>query len=892
MKRTPLAIPSEIFNRDYFTRALVSSHQKPAKVKETIERVNDYFHQQFQQGANIRQLVWGRAAFIDQLLECLWQLYEWDEDISLNAVGGYGRGELHPHSDIDILILMRNGNVDSYEQQITELITLLWDCKLNIGHSVRSASECLSEAENDITIATSLMESRTIAGPADILQTTTEHVEQNSWPSHEFFKAKWREQTKRHSKHGNSEYNLEPNVKSSPGGLRDIQMIGWIAKRHYKAACIDDLLTHGFLIKDELKALNEGLDYLWRVRYALHMITGRGEDRLLFDHQRTLAKMFGFDDNDTRLAVEGFMHQYYRWAITLGQLNDLLIQHFDESILRASEQETLIEINERFRIRSGHIEVTHNKVFEQTPAALMEVFLLMAQFEAIDGARATTIRLIRQNTHLIEDSFRSDPGIAENFMALLRCKQKVALQLRRMLRFGVLEEYLPEFKAIIGQMQHDLFHIYSVDAHTMVVVKNLRRFHYPKFQKRFPVAAEAVRRMEQVELLYIAGLYHDIAKGRGGDHSELGVEDVTRFAQRHNLSKKDTNLVAWLVHHHLLMSSVAQRKDISNPDVIRDFAMVVGSELRLDYLYALTVADINGTNPTLWNSWRASLLRQLYAETKRALRRGLENPADKEEWIEETQQQASTQLQHLGFDNTEIKTLWEGFGEEYFLRETVSDIVWHTEAIANHSDKTAPLILLKESSERDNEGATQIFVYTKDRTTLFALITASLEQLDLNVMDARLYSSGDGHTLDTFYVLDADNEPLGDNPERIAHIKAQLSEQLQQDKRYLDIISRRTPRQMRLFSIPTSTSFFNDETLGLSVLEIITPDRPGLLARIGKIFVDFDVQLQNAKITTLGERVEDVFFITDNQQQPVSDQTLAENIQAAIRKELDEQALS
>ncbi|MCR8923966.1 [protein-PII] uridylyltransferase [Dasania sp. GY-MA-18] len=890
MNKLPLAIPSDIFDREHFLCAVKSARQPLPLFKDSIARVTDYFHQQFQQGSDIRQLIWGRAHYIDQLLQCAWQLFDWPDSISLNAVGGYGRGELHPHSDIDLLILINEQAEQDCQQAIGEFVTLLWDMKLNIGHSVRSLQECFEQAEQDITIATSLLESRTLAGPPAMLAKAVSNTEQHSWPSHAFFRAKWREQIKRHSKHGNSEYNLEPNVKSSPGGLRDVQMIGWIAKRHFNAQAMDDLVERGFLLKPELNSLNQGLDFLWRVRYALHMVTGRAEDRLLFDHQRTLAKMFGFEDDDIRLAVEGFMQQYYRWAITLGQLNDLLIQYFDETILRASEDETIIDINPRFRVRNGHIEVTHNQVFAQTPAALMEVFLLIAQSPNIDGLRATTIRLIREYAATIDDDFRSDPQIAEYFMALLRCKEKVALQLRRMLRFGVLEMYLPEFKAIIGQMQHDLFHIYSVDAHTMEVVKNLRRFHYPKFQKRFPVAARIVQRMEQVELLYIAGLYHDIAKGRGGDHSELGVADVTRFAQRHKLSKKDTNLVAWLVQHHLLMSSVAQRKDISSPDVIRDFANVVGSQRRLDYLYALTVADINGTNPSLWNSWRASLLRQLYTETTGALRRGLENPADKHEWIEETQTSAMEKLLGLGFSEEKIHGLWSGVGEEYFLRESVEDIVWHTEAIAQSLNQNAPLILTKESGELDNEGATQIFIHTHDRPSLFALTAAALEQLNLNIMDARIYSSGDGYTLDTFYVLDADNKPIGDNPKRLAAIKQLLQEKIQNPQHYLAKISKRTPRQMRLFSIPTRTRFHNDEDLDFSVLEIITPDRPGLLARVGKIFMEHDVMLQNAKITTLGEKVEDVFFITDYQHKPITDNELAEKIQRAICKELDEQA--
>lgn len=890
MKRTPIELPLTVFDEKAFLRAIKSSQNPVPLCKETIARVTDYFHQQFQQNTSIRELVWGRAAFIDKLLQGIWQRFDWQDCISLNAVGGYGRGELHPHSDIDLLILV-DGDPEAHKNTISGFVTLLWDINLNIGHSVRTPEECFQEAERDITIATNLMESRVLTGPEQLLNKTVDKVEAECWPSNDFFRAKWDEQIKRHSKHGNSEYKLEPNIKSSPGGLRDIQMIGWIAKRHFNATRMIELVDQGFLLEREYNALNEGMDFLWRVRYALHMITGREEDRLLFDHQRTLAKMFGFIDDDIRLAVEQFMQQYYRWAIALGELNDVLMQHFDETILRACEAETVLEINPRFNVRNGHIEVANDKVFEKNPSALLEIFVLMAHTPNIDGARASTIRLIREYRYLIDENFRKDPRNTRLFMELLRSKEKVALQLRRMLRFGILGKYLPEFKAITGQMQHDLFHIYSVDAHTMEVVKNLRRFHYPKFQKRFPVAARIVRRLEKVELLYIAGLYHDIAKGRGGDHSELGVEDVTQFGIRHGLPQKDINLIAWLVRHHLLMSAVSQRKDISNPDVIRDFANIVGSEVRLDFLYALTVADINATNPSLWNSWRASLMRQLYTETKRALRRGLENPVDKDDWIKENQDSALEELENLGFSGQEIKDLWEGIGEDYFLREKVEDIVWHTEAIAQHYDRSKPMILTRESGELDSEGATQIFVHTEERDALFALISATLEQLDLSIMDARIYNSGNGYTLDTFYVLDANNEPIGDDPEHLKTIIEALKEQLSDPSDYFTIISKRTPRQMRLFSVPTKTHFNYDEALDLSILEIMTPDRPGLLARIGKIFLEFNVLIQTAKITTLGERVEDVFFITDQHHQAIKNTELAEQIQAAIRKELDEQAL-
>lgn len=894
MSEQPFSIPSNVFDPDRFLQSLKGSKSRVALCKKNIERTNDFLHQQFRQGAYIRDLIWGRARFIDQMLDGIWQLFDWgDKDnISLIAVGGYGRGELHPHSDIDLLILLSDeSSFEQHQNDISEFVTLLWDINLDIGHSVRTVEECQQEAARDITIVTNLMESRLLTGTQSLHDSVMSQVGPDKiWPSREFFRAKWDEQIARHQKHGNSEYVLEANVKNSPGGLRDIQMIGWVAKRHFGASNVEDLIKQGFLRQEEIDILNRGQDFLWRVRYALHMFAGREEDRLLFDHQRTLAKIFGYEDDNAKMAVEQFMQYYYRWALSLGELNDVLMQHFDETILRACEAEEIYEINPRFRVRNGHIEATNDKIFEKNPSALMEIFVLMGSNKNIDGARASTIRLIRDHRHLIDDKFRKDLRNRRYFMDVLRSPDQVALQLRRMLRFGVLGKYLPEFGAIIGQMQHDLFHIFSVDAHTMELIKNMRRFHYADSQKKFPVASRIVKRLPKIELLYIAGLYHDIAKGRGGNHSVLGIVDAREFCERHEVSNRDTNLVCWLVENHLRMSSVAQRKDISDPDVIRDFAVLMGDQNHLDYLYALTVADINATNPKLWNSWRASLLRQLYAETKRALRRGLENPVDKADWIADTQLAAIEQLEDLGFSESEVHTLWAKTGEDYFLREKVEDIVWHTEAIAQHDDTSKPLILLKESSDLDFEGATQIFIHTRDQANLFALMASALEQLNLNIQDARIYTSGTGFTLDTFSVLDSHGESIGDNPERIEHINQFLRNYMENADEFMTGLQRRTPRQMRLFSVPTRTTLFTDIARGHSVLEVLTPDRPGLLARIAQIFLDFDVDLQNAKIATLGERVEDVFFITDKNHNPIDDPALGDAIQRAICKDLDEQA--
>lgn len=890
-----LTIPKDVFDPELFSQSIENNKSIVSLAKAQISRTTQFLHQQFDQGCYIRKLIWARANFIDQILCCIWHTYNWADDktISLIAVGGYGRGELHPHSDIDLLILLKDEeSVTKHQQNISDFVTLLWDIKLDIGHSVRTLSESLVEAKNEITVVTNLMESRVLIGSNTLHKKMISDIDANNiWPSQQFFRAKWDEQINRHQKHGNSEYKLEANIKNSPGGLRDIQMIGWITKRHFDADQLEELVAKGFLREEELVIINRGKDFLWRVRYALHMISGREEDRLLFDHQRTLAKMFGYEDDDAKMAVEQFMQYYYRWALSLGELNDVIMQHFDETILRACEKETIYEINPRFRIRNGHIEVTNDKVFEHTPSALLEVFVLSAQNKNIDGLRASTIRLIRTHRDLIDEKFRKDPRNNHFFMEVLRSKTQVALHLRRMLRFGVLGKYLPEFGKIIGQMQHDLFHIYSVDAHTMEVVKNLRRFHYADFQKKFPVASRVVRRLPKIELLYIAGLYHDIAKGRGGDHSKLGIVDAKHFCEQHQLSKRDTNLVCWLVENHLRMSAVAQRTDISDPDVINDFAATVGDQDRLDYLYALTVADINATNPTLWNNWRASLLRQLYSETKRALRRGLENPIDKTDWIAENQSDAIEKLEDLGFTEQEVLKIWAKTGEDYFLREKVEDIVWHTEAITQHTNSDKPLILVKETSDIDVEGATQIFIHTRHQNNLFAVLAAGLEQLNLSIQDARIYNSGTGLTLDTFFVLDSNGESIGEDPTRIELIKKLLGDVIQEAKQSPGIIQRRTPRQMRLFSIPTRTTLSTDTYRDHSVLEVITPDRPGLLAKIAKIFVDYDIQLQNAKIATLGERVEDVFFIT-NKHHAIEDPVLCESIQKAICKELDEKIIT
>ncbi|MBK8289444.1 MAG: [protein-PII] uridylyltransferase [Cellvibrionales bacterium] len=878
------------FDEQRFQKALEQG--KPVTVfRDAIQAANTHFDNRFYEGEDVRTLVNERARFVDRLLHFAWQHFEIGDTVSLIAVGGYGRMELHPHSDIDVLILLPSEPDAETRHTLERFITFLWDLNLNIGHSVRTMAECIQAAADDITIATNLLESRTLAGNR-LLRTTlrTEIDARNIWPSREFFYAKWQEQRERHTKHNNTEYNLEPNIKNAPGGLRDIQTIMWIAKRHFNLEKVSDLVRVGFLTENEFNIMRNGEELLWRVRYGLHLLAGRHEERLSFDYQRALAAEFGYRDTEKSLAVEQFMKRYYRAVSALRELNDVLLNFLDESLSDDDNIAEIIDINRRFRTYNNYIEVKAENVFRQTPAALLEIFVLMGQNPQIKGVRASTIRLIREHRQLIDDNYRQDIRNTSLFMELMRSPHALVTQLLRMKRYGILGRYLPEFGEIVGQMQHDLFHIYTVDAHTLSCIKNMRRFWYAGAQDKFPLAAKIVRKLPKIELLYIAGLYHDIGKGRGGDHSQLGAIDARAFCERHGLGKRDTNLVVWLVENHLYMTSIAQRQDISDPEVIHNFALKVGVQIHLDYLLALTVADVNATNPTLWTSWKAQLMRQLYTETKRALRRGLENPIDKHEWIEDTQQQVIQNLALKGFSEAEARKIWAGRGEDYFLRESVTDIEWHTEAIAHHANPDEPLILIRDPQDGVFEGATQIFVRMRAHNHAFAAVVTLLDQLNLSIQDARLYSSSGDFTNDTYFVLNENLEPIGNDDERRNIIWQTLHDELAHNiNNFPSIAQRRTAREMKHFTMPTRTSMVNDINSGTTVLEVISPDRPGLLARIARVFVEFGIRLHNAKITTLGERVEDVFFITDQDGKPLSDPAFCASLQSVICEQLDKQ---
>lgn len=867
-----------------------SSAELLAMLRDAIAQASAILDERYKQNLSITDIVHGRASVIDQVLRIAWGRQQWPDQfsIALVAVGGYGRGELLPHSDIDLLILTRKEKHTAYKEAISGFLTLCWDIGLEIGQSVRSVKQCQQEAAKDITVATALMESRAITGAPNLHKMMVDATSgKRTWPIKKFVRAKLDEQIARHAKYHDVDYALEPNIKTSPGGLRDIQTIAWVTKRHFGAESFKDLVELGFLKSSEEAMINKGQQFLWKLRYGLHYLEGRAEDRLLFDKQRELARLFGYEDDEKSLGVEKLMKQYYRAVANLRALNDVLLQHLDEAILRADEKVKILPLNNRFQINNGYIEAVDNEVFKRYPFALLEIFMLMAQDIRIEGIRASTIRFLRDSRRLIDEDFRQDLRNVTLFMELLRSTHKLTLQLRRMSRYGILDRYLPEFGQISGQMQHDLFHIYTVDAHTLQVVENMRRLFLPEAEEKYPLGAEIARNLPKPELLYIAGLYHDIAKGRGGDHSELGKVDAEDFCRRHHLSEWDTKLVCWLVDKHLLMSMTAQRRDISDPDIIKEFAEAVGDKVHLDYLYALTVADISATNPVLWTSWRASLLRQLYFNTKRSFRLGLENTVNREDRINDKKAVAREKLLALGLKEQQILAVWENAAEEYFVRESAVNIVWHTGAIIGFSD-SGPLISVKDlEAGASSEGATQVFIYAEDADFLFANSTAAFEKLNLNIVGARIFTSSNNYCMDTYTVLETNGKPVGDNPARRSEIETVLRDYLLSSSTAIAPAKYRRTRKERYFNNPIESNLVNPSGKAYSTLEVNCPDQPGVLATLGKVFAEENIKLIDARITTLGERVEDLFFIKDEDGGAITDTALANRLQEEIKNALE-----
>jgi len=653
-------------------------------LRQALTTADECLTVKFRQKESVDDLVKARAWVVDRLILNAWEnLMPAGEGVALVAVGGFGRGELHPHSDVDLLILLADSQPDEeLRGAIEAFVTLLWDAGFYLGHSVRTVETCVVEAQKDIATATSLMESRLLSGGSEMFTNMLEATAaEKVWSAAEFFNAKFEEQIQRHEQYHETAYNLEPNIKEGPGGLRDIQMIGWVAKRHFSTQSLHTLVERGFLTESELQELKDGRMFLREIRFALHLLTGRGEDRLLFEYQQQIAGHFATDvekqsvDEQSNALIEQFMQRYYRTVMQLERLNESLLQLFREELL-SHETIPSEDLGEDFRITHGYLEAVDDDLFRRKPIALMEMFVLLARHEKLMGVRASTIRLVRDNLHRVDDELRANPQVWELFHQLINQPGGVYTQLQRMNRYGVLAAFIPAFSEVTGRMQFDLFHVYTVDQHILFVVRNLRRFSYGKYRADFSHAEGIFRQIDHPDILYLAALFHDIAKGRDGDHSALGAKDALEFCQHLPLKPDHRERVAWLVEQHLVMSQTAQRRDITDPETISAFCEIVGDQTRLDYLYLLTIADIAATSPKLWNNWKDSLLWDLYKVTSEALADGSSNILNRHRNIEESRESVQDALNQAGLDTVAIETLWDSLPRTVFLHFSDDQLAW------------------------------------------------------------------------------------------------------------------------------------------------------------------------------------------------------------------------
>lgn len=871
-------------------QSFIEQHGEVKGLIEWRKAVEQQLDDALNNGEEIRSIIKARSDAIDQALSLLWQRQQFPmQALSLLAVGGYGRAEMLPFSDVDVMVLSQDEISDTLGEQISRFVSSLWDMGFKPGISVRSLAEC-ADVAHDITVASSLIESRLIIGDEQLSKRPRQIVS-TCWTDKDFYEAKMLEQKQRYAQHNNTESNLEPDVKNAPGGLRDVHQIGWIAKRHFRVMRLYDLVHLGFISEFEFNELERAEDFLWRVRYQLHRFTGRDENRLLFDYQREIGARLGYvqqEDQPRNHAVEQFMKTYYRVAMKVSTLNEMLLAYFYESVIEPrlpdDEQPTRQAINERFELIGNHIAVTHHRVFSETPSAILEIFYLMSSLDHVEGIRARTLRLLMLAAKSIDNTFRSNPMHRALFMAILRAPNQLYETMHAMKRYGVLGKYIPAFGQITGLMQFDLFHIYTVDAHTLLLIRNLRRFAQPEFAKEYPVVSSVYQRLERKEVVYLAALFHDIAKGRGGDHSQLGADDAIEFCRAHGLSEHEVNIVAWLIRNHLLISMTAQKKDISDPDVVREFANLMGDMMHMDYLYALTVADINATNPKLWNSWRASLMRQLYTQARDIIRTGLDRPVDHQLIIEDTKF-AAMQVLSGSYTYDEVERIWRELGDDYFIKERADEVVWHTEAILQHGNNPAPLVRIREHRQLAHDAA-EIFIYTRDMPNLFASTVIFLDQMNLDVQNARIITATKAFSLDTYVVLDRFGTLLKE-PERLQKVINGLTAALSNPDTAPSLCERRMPRQLRHFNIHTEVNIQLNTALKQHIVEIMALDQPGLLARIGSLFMASGLEIHSARIATLGERAEDSFYVTKRGGETMSDDEV-NTLTKTIRQTLDE----
>jgi [protein-PII] uridylyltransferase len=836
----------------------LSKNASLTELKEYLTQATEALFTAFDDGIKITLLLQIRSRTIDIILQTLWEKIISDiSTATLVAVGGYGRQEMHPASDIDLLIILKETPSDGEIEELSEFLTSLWDIGLEVGHSIRTIKECIDEAKADLTVITNLIESRYLSGAAQGFQQLQNAIQpDNIWPADDFFKAKLEELNERYEKYGDTAYRVEPNLKEGPGGLRDIQTIRWVILRYFSTLSISELQKHNLLTHKEYECLLKDQDFLWKIRFVLHRITGKKEDRLMFHYQQELTKVFSQKGN-TNKNIEHFMQRYYQAITRLRSLTELLknllvAKFLDEYPGQVTPVDEHFErINNRLRLKSPDL-------FEKKPELLLEIFLVLQNTTDTQTISPSTARLIRQNLHLIDrNEYRQNAVCQEIFIRILKQPEGITNALRKMNTYGVLSAYIPAFKGIVGLMQFDLYHAYTVDEHTLHVIRNLRRNMTEIGAKELPHCHQIQTNLKKPELLYLAGLFHDIAKGRNGDHSELGAVDAYDFCRLHQLSRKDATLVSWLVQQHLLISGFIQKKDINDIDVIAEFANYVVDSERLDYLYLLTIADIRATNMKLWTEWKHSLMKQLYFSTKHYLESEQFSLRSTEQINIQKLEFACQELDKANISTNHYEMFWKQFDRNYFTQNTAHDIAWHAiETLSSNND--TPIIRLRQNT---SQNGTKVFVYAEDTLGLFTKIAMTLEQGNYNTLQAKASTTQHGKALYTFMILNQLNQPVT-NPMDQQRLLERIEENITKPL-VLKKANYPSTKRLEQFDVPTEITFEQDNKTQKTIMEVKTKDAPGILSKISQVIYKEHLFIHDAWINTLEEQVQDAFYLTD-----------------------------
>jgi len=804
----------------------------------------------FHAGRPVQQLLRGLARSVDHTLRKLARAHGVTRRAAIIAVGGYGRGELFPHSDVDVLIVVPEDSRADELSAIESLVGSLWDLGLHIGHSVRTVAECREQAAQDVTVLTSMLESRRVAGPAALFRQFVNNVLETIDPQH-FFREKVLEQQQRHLKYQEAAYSLEPNCKESPGGLRDLHTLLWVARAAGLGTSWDELVAGGLLTAEEGRWLQRSERTLKQLRARLHIVAGRREDRLLFDVQTAIADAEGLAPTAAHRPSEVLMQRYYRAAKLVTQLNTIVLQNIEEQLFPREDPQPQ-PIDAVFVARGEMLDIVDDGAFDRDPDALLRGFLVLQQHPDLKGMTARLLRALWHARFLIDADFRRDPRNRETFIAILQQPRGIVHGLRRMNQWSVLGRYLPVFRRIVGQMQHDLFHVYTVDQHILQVVRNLRRFTMAEYAHEYPLCSQLIAELDRHWLLYVAALFHDIAKGRGGDHSELGARDVRVFCRQHGIRGEDAALVEFLVLHHLTMSQVAQKQDIADPEVVGRFAELVGTERRLTALYLLTVADIRGTSPRVWTSWKGKLLEDLFRMTRRRLG-GEALPATAV--LEGRTEEARRILDLYGISAAAHEPLWQQLDVVYFMRNSAREIAWHTRTLLAHVNTARAIVRSRLAPTGD---AVEVLLYVRDQKDLFARVCGYFDSRNLSILDAKIHTTRHGYALDSFLITDHGRT---DYRELLALINKQLADWIEAITPLPPPVKGRLSRHSRHFPVAPNVTLAAGERGRQHLLSITTTDRIGLLYAITRVLATHDVNVHTAKINTLGERVEDVFLI-------------------------------